>query len=1249
MNIIYHESRSGTRDKPKTDSYKERPHFEMKRTRTIYRVSGILGGVLLLMCLLLLAAPFLIDLEGIQKEIKGLVERETGGRVEFRKLSIAFLPRPHAVLRDGEFTLKERKALLYKSLTVYPKLLPLLKGDVVPDRISLSYPKAEIDLTSPKKTGQSPDGSSQKGRESTAFKTLEPLIEKTDGLEIEIENGLIDVTTQGKQEFRFSDITLSSHYENKTLTVEVHCTSNLFKSMRLNGKTEMGSLKTKGALTVSGLKSDRIPNHLQQNSPIRLEDGVMDLETEFDAAGLRSLNARFTLRAPLLTLSREQGKATFKGVRLGGSLQVEKGSVGATLSQMTLSEPALSLAGTFKKQEEAPALSLHLEGKDVDVPSVRSSALDLAGDLPNVQDVFDIVRGGKVPSITVDAKGKTLAELGDLTAYTIQGIMRDGEISLTDPDLDLTEVTGSALIAKGTLSGQRLEARTGKTKGKSGILNVSLENEGTPFHLDIQVVADLGEAHDFLKRVFPEGPAARQLERIRSVEGEATARVRFDEPKKGEGPLKMDVDCTALRMKALYQSMPLPIVVTGGRVRYQQENVQLLEVAGSCGGSRFSNLSGQLNWESDKPRMEITSLEGSILLEDLHPFLSRTKNSTPWLKDPESLKGRVSVLSLAMKGPLKDPAEWWYQGVLGVENLFLDMTQLPAPLKAGKARLNITPQTIRFSDARIEILDSHFNMTGALGNPLKGTNRFETSLSGTLGAKGIKHLYHTLEMPDDLLLNAPIQVASGRFLWIRDTRTSLLGDLDFPGGARVRMDVTREPGKLDIQKLTLEDGPTRASLRLLAHEELADLDFSGKIQKSTLDSILPDNPFLGGWIEGDVSARILPKQSFSTSAEGFLRGNDILIYGIPVPAKIVDFALRFKGQQLRIESFRMLLHENRLIMTGNADLSTDDPRFDVDITTGNVDLDKILAFLKASKKKTDSRKEEAPWEFPIKGTAHLMWDSLKIDRFVWQPFQGEIRLGPREIRVAVENANLCGISAPGVVRIKRDNVDLRFRLRAEKADLNKSITCLTKERVSAEGKFDLKAKITGKGDWKDLPQKLEGPILFSSANGRVKQDPRLARVISVLNVTDIFKGKLPSLEKNEFPYDLVQIKANLKDGKIHVKEGVMRSPAMNLVATGYLDLLNDQVDSKVLASPFTLTDRVISIIPVAGYILGGTLISVPVRIQGSLKDPQVQVLPFSELGSGVWGMMKRTLEAPVKIIEPLVGEEKKKGDDALSW
>ena len=1205
-----------------------------------------------MLCLLLLAAPLLINLDSVHEKIEARFDRETGGKGTFQKLDLHFLPRPHAVIREGKLSFPRRNALFFEALTVYPKLLPLLKGEFHPTRIQLSSPRADIDLTSTKNDKQTQTLYSDTVGQWEIPPGLRTWINKTDGLKIQIENGLLNLSARGpifkdQASFQFSHINILTEQSHGNLTLQLTCASNFFEHMNLKGQIETASFKTKGDLTLSGFKTGELPNNPQDHKATVLEDGLIDFHIHFEGMGLESLKAHVNLSAPSLKLSRGQGRIMLKGAQLEGNIQLGKGVLIASLSHMTLDYPRMDLSGLFKKEKDGPRVSIHLEGKDVDVPGVRACALALADDISAVKDIFSVIRGGYVPSISVNAKGKSLADLGNLNNYNIKGHMRKGKIFITKPRLNLTDVEGSAIISNGILRGQRLLANLGKISGKGGILTVALEDDAAPFYLNIQVDADLAEAHSVLKRLVTKGAFSEGLRQIRTIKGEATARLKLDETESG---IKVDVDCSSCRLKAHYQPLPLPVTVESGGFHYQPNHIRFRKLAGTYGRSEFLLASGLFDW-LDQPRMEITFAKATVSLEQIYHLISTMEGAGKWLNKLDAVKGRLSFHSLALKGPLKTPAAWQYQTDFGVENLFLNAAFLPGPLTAQKARVQANTGGIRFSDAHINILDADFNMTGHSAGPVTDIRKFETTLSGTLGSQGMQYLYEIFEMSEDFLLRTPMTIHSGRALWEKGTGASFDGNLLFPEGPAVTLDVSYGPTKLNIRKLVVEDDTSRASLGLLAHEELVDIDFSGKLRKSTLDGIFEKNPVLDGWIEGNISARILPQQSFSTSAEGSLKGEGIPVYGVGLPATIEEFSLRAEGQLLRVDSARLALHENRLVISGSADLSTENTRFDVDISTDNVDLDKILAFLKESDTGAASNDKD-PWSFPIRGTAHLMWDSLKIGGYTWHPFQGEITVDPDSIRVAVENSRLCGIDSPGVLRFNRDGIELAFRLKAEKGDLNQCMTCLTQKRVIAEGTFDLDGKIEGKGNWKNLFERLEGPILYSSADGRVRKDPALAGVISVLSVTDIFQGKLPTFEKEGLPYDLIRVKASLKNGKIHIHEGVMNSTAMDIVVQGDMDLLNEQLNLSMLASPFTLTDRLIRLIPVAGYILGGTLISVPIKVDGPMKDPKVRILPFSEIGSGMWGIMKRTLETPVKIVEPLVGEGKKpknKEDESSIW
>ncbi|MBW2708245.1 MAG: hypothetical protein JRD04_03015, partial [Deltaproteobacteria bacterium] len=924
-----------------------------------------MSGVLLLLCVLFLAAPLIINLDSVHRDIETRFNQETGGQGTFQKLDLYFLPRPHAVICGGKLSFPGNNSLVFETLTVYPKLLPLLKGKFLPARVQFSSLRTSLDLIPSKKDQSSPNHSSDTVGALEISPAIRAWINKTDGLRVQVENGLLNLTAGGpifknRASFRFNNINLSAEYANDSLTLELTCASNLFEKLNLKGQMALASRKTKGTLTLSGFNTGELPDDIHHHEAMRVEDGVADLQMNFEGVGFQSLKADINLSAPSLGLSRGQRKITVKGARIDGNIQLEKGFLAASLSDMTLDYPPMNLSGTRlklgKNEKDAARVNIHLVGKDVDVPALRSCALDLAGDISVVKDIFAIIKNGNVPSITVDVKGKSLADLDNLNAYTIEGHMRKGKISLTNPNLNLTDVAGNALISNGILSGQNIRAKLRKIKGKEGILTIALKESDTPFHLNIQVDADLAEAHTVLKRLITEGAFAEDLRRIQSIEGQATAQLKLDEKESG---LLVDVEGSSCRLKALYRSLPLPVTVKSGRIHYRQNHIRLRELAGAVGQSDFFVESGLLDWQ-DEPQIEIESAKATVLMEQVYPLISAMEGSGNWLKKLNNVEGRLSIHSLTLKGPLETPAAWRYQADLQVERLLLNAAFLPGPLKASEARLSVSTGGIRIGHAEISILDTNLSMAGKLAGPVKNLKRFKTTLSGTLGSQGMQYLYKTLELPDDFLLRTPLTVQSGRARWEKGENVSFGGDMLFPDGPSVSMDVSYGPAKLNIRNLVVKDGATRASFAMLAHEELVDLNFSGKFQKSTLDGIFVKNRVLDGWIEGNISARVLPMLSFSTSAEGFLTGKDILVYGMALPARIEDFSLHAEGQQLRFDSVRMVLDENRLVMSGTADLSRENPGFDVDISTENVNLDKILALLKKS--------DKDPWRFPVRGT-----------------------------------------------------------------------------------------------------------------------------------------------------------------------------------------------------------------------------------------------------------------------------------------
>jgi uncharacterized protein YhdP len=143
------------------------------------------------------------------------------------------------------------------------------------------------------------------------------------------------------------------------------------------------------------------------------------------------------------------------------------------------------------------------------------------------------------------------------------------------------------------------------------------------------------------------------------------------------------------------------------------------------------------------------------------------------------------------------------------------------------------------------------------------------------------------------------------------------------------------------------------------------------------------------------------------------------------------------------------------------------------------------------------------------------------------------------------------------------------------------------------------------------------------------------RVLEFVNSTEIYRGKLPDPRKEGVSYKLIKIRAAFRDGKLMIEEAMLDGTALELVAKGEINLMNQEMNVIGLVAPLKTVDRIVKLTPVVREIFAGTLITIPIRVHGNLNDPKVTPLSPSAIGDEILGMMKRTLGLPFRVIEPL--------------
>ena len=278
------------------------------------------------------------------------------------------------------------------------------------------------------------------------------------------------------------------------------------------------------------------------------------------------------------------------------------------------------------------------------------------------------------------------------------------------------------------------------------------------------------------------------------------------------------------------------------------------------------------------------------------------------------------------------------------------------------------------------------------------------------------------------------------------------------------------------------------------------------------------------------------------------------------------------------------------------------------------------------------------------GTLKVITDEFIYDAYSVKPLRAQITFKPEVVAIAIEQASVCSIDLRGLLDVYEQSLEIYLTPTAADQNLAPALACFTGQKEMATGTFNLSGEFLSKGNQETFGQSLGGQVAFSAKEGRIYRLGLLAKILSILNVTEIYRGEVPDLTGQGFAYRSMTVNAEFKGDKLIIKECTIDGVSMGIACEGHIDLLKKEMDLTVLVAPFKTLDRIVDIIPLIGHVLGGKLISIPFHAKGDLEDPSVFPLPPMAVGSGVLGILQRTLKLPITIVQPIFpgGETKTK-------
>jgi hypothetical protein len=240
-------------------------------------------------------------------------------------------------------------------------------------------------------------------------------------------------------------------------------------------------------------------------------------------------------------------------------------------------------------------------------------------------------------------------------------------------------------------------------------------------------------------------------------------------------------------------------------------------------------------------------------------------------------------------------------------------------------------------------------------------------------------------------------------------------------------------------------------------------------------------------------------------------------------------------------------------------------------------------------------------------------------------------------RLELREAQLCGISMPLAVEVRSGTWSASARLAANKQPVAQMAACLTGEQVqiTGEGEFAVVLKTQGRAD--ELLRNLEGTGRAEVRDGRIQKFALVGNVLSLLDIEDLPEtAQDVASGARGFRFRKILAAGRFSGGQFTLDEGAFESPAAGMAANGTIRLSDYDTKMTVLVAPFGRVDRLVRGIPVIGYVIGGTLTSIPVGVTGDIRSPLVVPLGPRAITSELLGIFERTMKLPGKLAEPPV-------------
>ncbi|MEE9591312.1 MAG: AsmA-like C-terminal domain-containing protein [Thermodesulfobacteriota bacterium] len=590
-------------------------------------------------------------------------------------------------------------------------------------------------------------------------------------------------------------------------------------------------------------------------------------------------------------------------------------------------------------------------------------------------------------------------------------------------------------------------------------------------------------------------------------------------------------------------------------------------------------------------------------------------------------------------------------GKVLIKGVGMTHADYPLPLRSISGELIFEQDKVTLKGINGNLGKTTFSLDGTVANYLDDKPTPSLEFSGKLTEDAIKvafkdHLLEGLVIEDWIEFSGKIEGRNGQTSISAklDTTTAQINYKPFIEKRKnypltIDLNLLSNDSGLTVDKALIDIGGSSLLLTGKVPKDKGNYSLSIKAEELLFDDLDMILPHLKGDFasSGSISLSLDLFQKAERKiplikGEARINGGNFVSHLLPSEISNLYTTIRFEDDSARCIIENLSIGRSKI--SGKVEfLDTVKGIIDFDLVSSHMDLKDILP------KYTGDKAARKPYRPNITGKGKLTIKDGKVFGMDIASFQGNVSMDSEKIRISP----ITFISNDGHVSAEieyfRQNVPKLFNVSMTlyKLDTESLLKELGVKANILSGKVDGTLEISGRRWVTPLRRGLEGTATLSSEKGMLWRFIVLSKIFSIVNIVSINESLEEGLPYKELSGDFL-----IRDGKIHSDNLFLESDVMRMSAIGTIDFVDVTVDATLGMHPFVMIDKVITNIPLAGWIIGGeekSAINMYFEIKGPLKKPEVKPIPIESLGKSFLGIFLRLLETPARAVEPFIKQK----------